>query len=132
MVKICSEIMCMATKLFSFLFDDSDDGCHVVTKVVMFDRGEREHQQVVLSHKMCQCHNDDVRHRWWCSHAMCCMNGILLLTKVESWPKIKIKIHYWIFVTPFYFFCILANFCHKKNVAWSEWKKNHQILTFGF
>jgi hypothetical protein len=34
----------MATKLFSFLFydDDDDDGCHVVTKVVMFDRGKRE------------------------------------------------------------------------------------------
>jgi hypothetical protein len=30
----------MATKLFSFLF--YDDGCDVVTKVVMFDRGKRE------------------------------------------------------------------------------------------
>jgi hypothetical protein len=32
----------MATKLFSFLFYDTDDGCHVVTKVVMFDKGKRE------------------------------------------------------------------------------------------
>jgi hypothetical protein len=32
----------MATKLFSFLFYDGDDGCHVITKVVMFDRGKKE------------------------------------------------------------------------------------------
>jgi len=32
----------MAMKFFSFLFYDGDGGCHVVTKVVMFDKGKRE------------------------------------------------------------------------------------------
>jgi hypothetical protein len=32
----------MATKLFSFVFYDGDDGGHVITKVVMFDKDKRE------------------------------------------------------------------------------------------
>ncbi len=39
---IYREIMCMAMKLFSFLLCDGDGGYHVVTKVVMFDKGKRE------------------------------------------------------------------------------------------
>jgi len=39
-VIIYSEIMCMATKFFSFLL--CDGGYHVVTKMVMFDKGKKE------------------------------------------------------------------------------------------
>lgn len=87
-------------------------------------RGKHQ-QEIVLFHKMCQCHNDDLWHRWWWSQAMCCMSGIVLLTKVELWLNFSF---YFIIIgllppSSFFFVCILANFHHKKNVAWNEGEK---------